>query len=284
MSLGRHLLGRIGQGLADEEALELRDEDLAVVEVVEVVEAFDANRELGDFAVEEELLGGAMVHGTPFGPNEWVYKGATKFTMSYIVGGRRLRSGDDGSMIGQIELTANEQDLVNQILFGHARNLEYEETIANGERSATLVQSLLDREAIPEVRMRYFTDPEYHISNPKASLYELFLRNTRTAAEMYRHPHFLPYLHYFVFGADLPQGVKETFLARYLESDGDREQLADLARSQLRELMRTRPPQDYKLPESFYQLALDCGCEQWDARAVRNALKVAGRSLSRSGR
>ena len=56
-------MNREGQSLADDEALELRDEDLPVVRVVETI---DADRELRDLAVEDELLGGAMVHDGPF--------------------------------------------------------------------------------------------------------------------------------------------------------------------------------------------------------------------------
>jgi hypothetical protein len=180
-----------------------------------------------------------------------------------------------GSMIGQIELTAAEQKLVDQVVLDHAGSvrLDYEETIANGELAAALVKSLLARKAIPESRLRYFADREYNIGNPKASIRELFLRASRTDEVMYRHPNFLKYLHYFVFGSDLPASVKEAFLARFKESDGDRKQLVQLGRNQYRELIRARSPQDYRLPDAFYQLALDCGCDQWDARSVRDAVK-----------
>ncbi len=136
------------------------------------------------------------------------------------------------------------------------------------------MESLLTRKAIPECRLRYFADPAYNISNPKASHCELFLRNSGTQEEMYRHPHFLKYLRYFVFGADLPDSIKDAFLARYKGCDGDREPLVQLARSQFRELARRRGPQDYELPDAFYQLALDSGCNQWTAASIRNAVKA----------
>jgi hypothetical protein len=62
--LGRQPLrmSRVGESLADNEALELRDEDRAVVEIVDTV---DADRELRDLAVEDELFGGAIVHLKP---------------------------------------------------------------------------------------------------------------------------------------------------------------------------------------------------------------------------
>jgi hypothetical protein len=178
-------------------------------------------------------------------------------------------------MIGKIELTHDEEALAREIVFDHdgSVRLDNERTIANGEKAANLVENLLDREAIPEYRLRYFVDPEYNIGNTKASLREMFLRNSGSDGEMYRHPHFLKYLRYFVFGADLPRNTKEAFAAKFDESDGDRRELVQFARGQFRALTARTLPQGHLLPEAFYQLALDSGCEQWDARAVRDAVK-----------
>jgi hypothetical protein len=178
-------------------------------------------------------------------------------------------------MIGKIHLTKTEEKLLNRLVLDHAGyvRLEREETIANGELAATLIQSLLAHKSIPECRLRYFADPDYNVGSSKSSKRDLFLRNAHTDEEMYRHPHFLKYLRYFVFGADLPDHLKEAFLARFKESDGDTRQLIQLARGQFRELAKARLPQAYEYPEAFYQLALDCGCEQWHARDVRDAVK-----------
>lgn len=116
-------------------------------------------------------------------------------------------------MIGQVHLTKAEQKLVGRLVLDHAGSvrLEYEETIANGELAATLMQSLIAHKVIPECRLRYFVDPEYNVSNSKSSKHSLFLRNARTDAEMYRHPHFLPYLRYFIFGANLQTPSRRSF-------------------------------------------------------------------------
>jgi hypothetical protein len=179
-------------------------------------------------------------------------------------------------MVGKVELTADEQSLVDRIVFDHDGivALEREAWMMNGEMAANLFESLSERQAIPEVRLRYFADPEYNPSNSKASHFELFLRNARTRAEVLRHAHFIPYLRYFVFGANLPAHVKQTFLAEFQDYDGDLERLVRLARTLYRELKRTPHPQDYPLPEDFYQLALDCGCARWDAKRIRDAVKV----------
>ena len=177
-------------------------------------------------------------------------------------------------MIGQIELTEAEQELASRIVFDQEKyvRLESAQAIENGELAATLMQSLMDRKAIPANRVRYFAAPDYNPSNSKASRADLFLRNARTVAAMYRHGHFLPYLRYFVYGADLPDAVKEAFLAKAQDHFVTMEQLVQLARCHVRNLRPARSQQDYKLPDTFYQLALDCGCEEWDARAVRDAV------------
>ena len=161
-------------------------------------------------------------------------------------------------MIGQVHLTKAEQKLVGRLVLDHAGSvrLEYQEVIANGELAATLIRSLIAHKATPECRLRYFVDPKYNASNSKSSKHSLFLRNAHTDEEMYRHPHFLKYLRYFIFGANLPDPIKEVFLARFKESDGDTRQLIQLARGQFRELAKAHSPQAYEYPEAFYQLAV----------------------------
>jgi hypothetical protein len=176
-------------------------------------------------------------------------------------------------MIGQIDLTEAEQELASKIVFDldNAR-LEYEQAIENGELTATLMESLMDRKAIPENRPRYFVEPNYNPNNSKASRSDLFLRNAKTFERMYRHPHFVRYLRYFVYGADLPLAIKEAFSAKAEDHFVDTQQLVKLARDQARELRSTHLPKDYRLPDAFYQLALDCGRHEWDARSIREAV------------
>lgn len=177
-------------------------------------------------------------------------------------------------MIGQIELTEEEQELADKIVFDNERyvRLEREQAIENGELSAALMYSLLNRGAIPQTRLRYFEDPAFNPGKSKESRAGIFLGNAKTHEAMYRHGHFLPYLRYFVYGADLPTDIKETFFAKVQYHFVTTQELVKLARDQARNLRRASSPQDYKLPDSFYQLALDCGCEEWDARTVREAV------------
>ena len=176
-------------------------------------------------------------------------------------------------MIGQIELTNAERDLAGRIVFDlNKARLEHERVVENGELAADLMRRLVDRKAIPQNRLRYFFDPEYNPKNRKASRADLFIRNAGGVEEMYRHPNFAHHLSYFVYGADLPAAVKEAFLARAQEHFVTSRELDQFACHLVRSFRLDPYPQNYGLPDAFYQLALDCGCEEWDARSVRGAV------------
>jgi hypothetical protein len=177
------------------------------------------------------------------------------------------------NMIGQIELIAAEQELAGEIVFDVlTTRLEYEQGIKNGELAACIMESLMNRKAIPESRWLYFTDADYNPGKSKASRADLFLRNAKKVDQMHRHPHFLPYLRYFVYGADLPIALKEAFLEKAQDHWVRPSELAEAARSLVRSFNLPRHPQNYRLNDAFYQLALDCGCEEGVARAVREAV------------
>ncbi len=58
-----------------------------------------------------------------------------------------------GGMIGTIELNEVEKTLADKIVSDLNAPLGYEQTIENGERTAALMHSLLDRKAIPDNRL-----------------------------------------------------------------------------------------------------------------------------------
>jgi hypothetical protein len=176
-------------------------------------------------------------------------------------------------MIGQIELTPAEQKLTEQIVFDILQKpLEYEETLENGERAATLANSLMKRKAIPQERLRYFTNPEYNPGPGKASRFERFRNNAGNSDEVLRHPHFLAYLHYFIYGADLPTALKHEFQQKaedHWVKPGD---VAKFAQQLVRKYNVERHPMNYRLKHAFYQLALDSGCDEGTARWLRDAV------------
>ncbi len=134
-----------------------------------------------------------------------------------------------------------------------------------------LLKSLTDRHAIPKVRIRYWTDPEFQPGRHKTSHKGLFERNGTNGQDIYTHPHFLQYLRYFLFGAQLPQkaiGELEEAIGNPLwVSSGEIPKITKVAR---------RLARDYGLAgkhEEFYRLALDIGLSQSIAQNVREAVK-----------
>src|ERR1700739_861293 len=175
-------------------------------------------------------------------------------------------------MVEQIELTRSERELADKIVFDllHAK-LEHEQVIENGERAAALMKSLMKRKAIPEKRLLYFTDPSYHPGRGKASRFERFRDNAGSAEAVLRHPHFLEYLRYFIYGSDLPATLKQEFKNKGADYWVKPHQLAELTRQLIRKHCLPRYPQNHRLGDTFYQLALDCDCDEGTARAVREA-------------
>ncbi len=175
-------------------------------------------------------------------------------------------------MVGPIELTPAEQDLASKIIFDVLNHpMEDDEWQENGERASALMQRLMEREAIPEPRRRYFTDPEYNPNRGKESRFTYFKRNAGSADKVLRHPHFLPYLHYFIYGADLPPALKHEFEQKASDYWIKGSDLAKFAQHLVRKYNIERHPTNYRLKDDFYQLALDAGCDEETARRVRDA-------------
>ena len=175
-------------------------------------------------------------------------------------------------MIEPIELTPEERELADKIVFDLLRaNLEHKQVIENGERAAQLMKSLMKRKAIPGKRLLYFTDANYNPGRGKASRFDRFRENAGSAEAVLRHPHFLEYLHYFIYGSDLPAALKLEFLEKAADQWVKAHELANFARQLIRKYDLRRHPQNYRLKDMFYQLALDCDCDEGTAGAVRRA-------------
>lgn len=134
-----------------------------------------------------------------------------------------------------------------------------------------LLESLAERNAIPKVRLKYWSDPEYQIGRVKASHKGLFERNGRKGDEIYTHPNFLKYLRYFLFGAQLPEAA----IAEFEQVVGNPEwvsssDVTDITKG-TRAIVRKFGLQGGE--EEFYRLALDVGLSQSFAKYVRDAAK-----------
>lgn len=173
-----------------------------------------------------------------------------------------------------VELTDEEQVLVSRINFGRlagSRDADSWEEV--GDAMEELMRSLAGRNAIPEARLRFFDAPEYFIGGRGRSHLQAFENNGTRGADIFRHPHFVKYLRYFLYGPDLPGAVVEAFQRKIVScgkpfTGNDALEVAVFARG----LTRSHRLDTQKAPEEFYKLALDCGLDTRDARTVRDSV------------
>lgn len=173
-----------------------------------------------------------------------------------------------------IELTAPEQELLNEIELDAGALKGYEMATRNGERAAKLTELLLARQgAIPPQRIAYFTEPEYCIGGRGKSYKELFERNLRQGSIL-EHPHFLAYLRYFIHGPDLPESVIDSFAAQVAEcghvTSSDVVPLAKHAKR----LTRSHGLNAHDASEEFYKLALEHGLDSGYAEIIRKQVRT----------
>ena len=147
---------------------------------------------------------------------------------------------------------------------------------ANQQPILALLKSLNERGVVPKQRMHYWRNPDYNTSNPRRSHKSVFEKNGCTGHDIYTHLHFLPYLRYFLFGADLPDAVVAQFETKLEElsgnpdevTSGDYEPLSKRARSLVRQHRLDRTT----AAEEFFKLCLDIGLGLMLARYVRRAV------------
>lgn len=172
-----------------------------------------------------------------------------------------------------LELTAPEKELLARIKLDQRMLGGYEDETRNGNAVCALMKSLLARHAIPEPRARYFIDPSYNRGGRGKSRKQVFERNGCTGDDIFRHPHFLEFLRYFLYGADLPEPVIQEFrtIAKYCREITPRSitLLSKPARS-----MATAYSLDvHEAGDEFYKLALDCGIKPAYADDIRRAVR-----------
>jgi len=189
------------------------------------------------------------------------------------VGGCLQRTTDGGPMPRpeKLELLPQEQALLEQIVFGPPFDAPREENIRRScDAAAKLAAALISRKAIPEVRLRWFNDPDLQVRT-KMSRAQIFVKNAGVDGVL-NHPHFLPYLKYFIFGPDLPADVMDQFSAKVeslpFVSGSTYGELIDIARVATRRY-RLSP---HSACEEFWKLALECGVDDMYARMIRDAV------------
>ncbi len=173
----------------------------------------------------------------------------------------------------EIELRPDEQALADQIEFDALKLRGHENFSRNSDLAVALAQKLLQGGRVPEHRRLYFIDPEYNIGGRGASKQQVFERNGCCGLHILRHPHFLPYLRYFIFGADLPEPVRDSFKSKVedcgLVTSSDIIPLGDHAKV----LTQRYGLLAHEASDEFFKLALDCGLDPGTAKVVRNTVR-----------
>ncbi|CAN7530024.1 hypothetical protein [Duganella sp. LjRoot269] len=172
--------------------------------------------------------------------------------------------------VPDLELTKQEQVLLEKIQFDWTDHDQLRSSLAP---MAALSESLLQRAAIPEVRLRYFIDPECNPGGRGKSRQAMFERNGTGGNDILDHPHFLQYLEYFVFGPKLPSAAISEFkemaaCSGYLTA-GDVNDLAPGARAAVRS-GRLNPAE---AADEFFKLAIECGAVPSSAEMIRNSIR-----------
>lgn len=170
----------------------------------------------------------------------------------------------------KIVLTDEEEALLAQINFHPKNDNRLHEILKiSCAAAAPLADSILSRKAVPEIRRRYFTDPDLNIGLKK-SRKEVFEANGTKRNAILKHPHFLKFLEYFIYGPQLPEEVIDGFWQFTLGFDAEPDEARKLARKMTRQFWLN--PRD--ACEEFFKLALECGMSVDGARAVRDAVKT----------
>jgi hypothetical protein len=159
--------------------------------------------------------------------------------------------------MNKIELNAQETEWVNTLgTFEISLSEDYEKRISKLETADLLARSLLSRSVIPEVRFNYFTKPEYNLSNPKKSHEEIFESNGTKGEEILSHPHFLSYLKYFIYGAELPGSLKSE-LAALKENHSYDDDFTEEAAPIIKKYFKSFGSERTAFAEEVFKLCLD---------------------------
>ena len=179
-----------------------------------------------------------------------------------------------------IELTQDEGELVKRIDFrrdfppGVDRHTVY---MSNSGPILSLLESLIARGGIPKRRLDLWTDPELHAGRTKGSYKDLYAQNGNVGEEAYIHPNFIPFLRYFLYGADLPDVVMTQFKAQVGNPEWfSGSDIIDLSKK-TRELVRRHNLKSNRRYLEFQKLALDLGLSNYHANSVREAAQNAAR-------
>lgn len=174
-----------------------------------------------------------------------------------------------------VKLNEAEEKLLTRIeAFDKLAHPPYEEWKSIADAMEALFDSLVERDAIPEIRWRLFTDSDLAETGSK-SRQQVFESNGTSGREIIRHPHFIPYLRHFIIGPDLPTPAIEG-LCRILNEDmGTSGELMDRYRAHARATVKMHRIDSHHVATEFFRLAIEIGMDAHAARVLRDAAMKA---------
>ncbi|MCO6435985.1 MAG: hypothetical protein J5J06_02730 [Phycisphaerae bacterium] len=171
----------------------------------------------------------------------------------------------------QIELTQSETDLYARIPdMPSSDNWQ-----AGADAMEELVTSLLDRNAVPEVRLRLFQDTDYTETDSGKSPETVFESNGKIGSAIYRDGNFIPYLRHWIEGPNLPSHVVDGLCAIMNEDRGTSGMMMKQYQSFAREAVRKYNLNAQRAAKEFFRLGVEIGMEIGDARVLRQAAMSA---------
>lgn len=171
-----------------------------------------------------------------------------------------------------LALEPEEQKLLDLLKFDLDELDRRDEFQQNAARARDLTKLLVARAGIPEHRKRYFVDPDYHPGGRGKSRLQIFEGNGCRGDDILTHAHFLPHLHYFLYGPDLPSPV----MARFIEAVKDCGMVTSSDVVPLgtfaRKLARDYRLEKHSASEEFFKLAIELGTGVNTAASIRRAV------------
>jgi hypothetical protein len=109
--------------------------------------------------------------------------------------------------IEPVKLNDEEQALFDAICWDldELCKKDYDTRVEMLDKMGQLTELLLDRQAVPRVRVEYFTNPEMNAGGRGKSKQQVFEQNGTAGKHIVRDPNFMAYLRYFIYGPDLPK-------------------------------------------------------------------------------
>jgi hypothetical protein len=174
---------------------------------------------------------------------------------------------EDVPEIKPVVLTPEEIEFFKTMEADFSKDRDY-----SGEAASLLMNSLGKRKAIPEARIRYFTKP---FPGGRGKSHEGVSRSGSFRGNIFKSPHFVKYLRYFIFGPALPPATIEGFrniLSEDLGTSGMiMDQLCAFVRAEVRRLRLDRTT----AKDEFWKLAQEVGYSH--AETIRKAAGAAAK-------